>query len=87
MTEGCVETAGLLARSDRPRPRWEPPSAEELEEGLQRHRIRNVVAARRDDGGSRRRGGGSTDSHSSLLHRKYEKLVNDLLDCLEDRDL
>lgn len=23
----------------------------------------------------------------SLFHRKYEKLVNDLLDCLEDRDL
>uniref|UniRef100_H3CC65 Proteasome activator complex subunit 4 C-terminal domain-containing protein n=1 Tax=Tetraodon nigroviridis TaxID=99883 RepID=H3CC65_TETNG len=64
VTEGCVKMAALLARSDRPRPRWEPPSAAELEEGLQRQRIRNVVAA-----------------------RKYEKLVNDLLDCLEDREL
>lgn len=48
-----MKIAELLARSDRPRPRWGPPSAGELEEGLQRQRIRNVVAARRDDGGRR----------------------------------
>lgn len=82
-----MKVAGLLAHSDHPRPRWEPPSAGELEEGLQRQRIRNVVAARREDGGRRWRWLISRTSDSSLFHRKYEKLVNDLLDCLEDRDL
>uniref|UniRef100_A0A8C4HX75 Proteasome activator complex subunit 4 n=1 Tax=Dicentrarchus labrax TaxID=13489 RepID=A0A8C4HX75_DICLA len=60
----CVEVANLIAHSENPTPCLEPPSVEELKEGLQRQRIKNVVAA-----------------------RKYEKLVNDLLDCLEDRDL
>ena len=35
-------------------------------------------------------GAGVSEQHgsdSALFHRKYEKLVNDLLDCLEDRDL
>ncbi|XP_068162395.1 proteasome activator complex subunit 4B-like [Antennarius striatus] len=64
VSEACVEVANGIAQSDNPAPCSEAPSAEELKEGLQRQRIRNVVAA-----------------------RKYEKLVNDLLDCLEDRDL
>ncbi|XP_035525217.1 proteasome activator complex subunit 4B [Morone saxatilis] len=64
VSEGCVEVANLIAHSEKPTPCLEPPSVEELKEGLQRQRIKNVVAA-----------------------RKYEKLVNDLLDCLEDRDL
>ncbi|XP_074520213.1 proteasome activator complex subunit 4B [Halichoeres trimaculatus] len=64
VSESCVEVANLIAESKSPSPRLEAPSVEELKEGLQRQRIRNVVAA-----------------------RKYEKLVNDLLDCLEDRDL
>uniref|UniRef100_A0A3Q4HEW2 Proteasome activator Blm10 mid region domain-containing protein n=1 Tax=Neolamprologus brichardi TaxID=32507 RepID=A0A3Q4HEW2_NEOBR len=61
---GCVEVAFQIAQSKNPTPCLEAPSKEEIKEGLQRQRIRNVVAA-----------------------RKYEKLVNDLLDCLEDRDL
>uniref|UniRef100_A0A3P8VNZ5 Proteasome activator Blm10 mid region domain-containing protein n=1 Tax=Cynoglossus semilaevis TaxID=244447 RepID=A0A3P8VNZ5_CYNSE len=60
----CLLIANLIAQSVNPMPSLEAPSAEELEEGRQRQRIRNVVAA-----------------------RKYEKLVNSLLDCLEDRDL
>ncbi|XP_077359602.1 proteasome activator complex subunit 4B-like [Festucalex cinctus] len=57
VSESCVEMAQQMVT-------LETPSLEELKEGLQRQRIRNVVNA-----------------------RKYEKLVNDLLDCLEDRDL
>ncbi|CAI5658584.1 unnamed protein product [Oreochromis niloticus] len=64
VSEGCVEVAIQIAQSKNPTPCLEVPSKEEIKEGLQRQRIRNVVAA-----------------------RKYEKLVNDLLDCLEDRDL
>ncbi|XP_028286764.1 proteasome activator complex subunit 4B [Parambassis ranga] len=64
VSERCAETANQIARSENPTPSLEIPSVEEMKEGLQRQRIRNVVAA-----------------------RKYEKLVNDLLDCLEDRDL
>ncbi|KAM9336338.1 proteasome activator complex subunit 4B-like [Symphorus nematophorus] len=64
VTEGCVEVANCIAQSENPTPCFEAPSVEELKEGLQRQRIRNVVAA-----------------------RKYEKLVNDLLDCLEDSNL
>ncbi|XP_006791331.1 proteasome activator complex subunit 4B [Neolamprologus brichardi] len=64
VSEGCVEVAFQIAQSKNPTPCLEAPSKEEIKEGLQRQRIRNVVAA-----------------------RKYEKLVNDLLDCLEDRDL
>ncbi|KAF0025594.1 hypothetical protein F2P81_022475 [Scophthalmus maximus] len=64
VSETCVEIADQIAQSDNPMPCLEAPSVEELEEGIQRQRIRNVVAA-----------------------RKYEKLVNDLLDCLEDTDL
>ncbi|XP_019938778.2 proteasome activator complex subunit 4B-like [Paralichthys olivaceus] len=64
VSERCVEIANEIAQSENPVPCFEAPSLEELKEGLQRQRIRNVVAA-----------------------RKYEKLVNDLLDCLEDRDL
>ncbi|TMS22602.1 Proteasome activator complex subunit 4A [Larimichthys crocea] len=64
ITEGCVEVANQIIQSENPTPCLEAPSIEELKEGLQRQRIRNVVSA-----------------------RKYEKLVNDLLDCLEDRDL
>uniref|UniRef100_A0A672JH14 Proteasome activator subunit 4b n=1 Tax=Salarias fasciatus TaxID=181472 RepID=A0A672JH14_SALFA len=60
----CVEIANEIAKSENPSPCLEMPSVDELKEGVQRQRIRNVVAA-----------------------RKYEKLVNDLLDCLEDRDL
>uniref|UniRef100_A0A3Q3GH33 Proteasome activator Blm10 mid region domain-containing protein n=1 Tax=Labrus bergylta TaxID=56723 RepID=A0A3Q3GH33_9LABR len=56
--------ANRIAQSKKPTPCLEAPSVEELKEGLQRQRIRNVVTA-----------------------RKYEKLVNDLLDCLEDSDL
>uniref|UniRef100_A0A8C4HVT9 Proteasome activator complex subunit 4 n=1 Tax=Dicentrarchus labrax TaxID=13489 RepID=A0A8C4HVT9_DICLA len=63
-TVSSVFIANLIAHSENPTPCLEPPSVEELKEGLQRQRIKNVVAA-----------------------RKYEKLVNDLLDCLEDRDL
>ncbi|TKS89783.1 Proteasome activator complex subunit 4B [Collichthys lucidus] len=64
ITEGCVEVANQIIQSENPTPCLEVPSIEELKEGLQRQRIRNVVSA-----------------------RKYEKLVNDLLDCLEDKDL
>ncbi|XP_061562704.1 LOW QUALITY PROTEIN: proteasome activator complex subunit 4B-like [Phycodurus eques] len=60
VSESCVEIAEQMAPSQTLR----TPSVEELQEGLQRQRIRNVVNA-----------------------RKYEKLVNDLLDCLEDREL
>ncbi|XP_037836937.1 proteasome activator complex subunit 4B isoform X1 [Kryptolebias marmoratus] len=62
VSERCVEVARQIAQSGDPR--LEGPSEEEMKEGIQRQRIRNVVAA-----------------------RKYEKLVNDLLDCLEDKDL
>ncbi|XP_035997904.1 proteasome activator complex subunit 4B isoform X2 [Fundulus heteroclitus] len=64
VSERCVEIANQIAQSDNPAPILELPPKEEIDEGIQRQRIRNVVAA-----------------------RKYEKLVNDLLDCLEDRDL
>lgn len=65
VSEGCVEVANRIAQSKNPAPCPEGrPTVEELKEGLQRQRIRNVVTA-----------------------RKYEKLVNDLLDCLEDKDL
>uniref|UniRef100_A0A8D0D6T8 Uncharacterized protein n=1 Tax=Sander lucioperca TaxID=283035 RepID=A0A8D0D6T8_SANLU len=64
VSETCVETATHITQSKNPMPFLEAPSIEELKEGLQRQRIRNVVAA-----------------------RKYEKLVNDLLDCLEDSNL
>ncbi|KAA8581409.1 hypothetical protein FQN60_002990 [Etheostoma spectabile] len=64
VSETCVEIATHIAQSKNPKPFLEAPSIEELKEGLQRQRIRNVVAA-----------------------RKYEKLVNDLLDCLEDSNL
>uniref|UniRef100_A0A3B5LHN2 Proteasome activator Blm10 mid region domain-containing protein n=1 Tax=Xiphophorus couchianus TaxID=32473 RepID=A0A3B5LHN2_9TELE len=64
VSERCVEIANQIAQSKNPTPCSKPPSKEEIKEGIQRQRIRNVVAA-----------------------RKYEKLVNDLLDCLEDRDL
>ncbi|XP_041818516.1 proteasome activator complex subunit 4B [Chelmon rostratus] len=64
VSEGCVEAANRITQSENPLPCFDAPSIEELKEGLQHQRIRNVVAA-----------------------RKYEKLVNDLLDCLEDRDL
>ncbi|XP_042364278.1 proteasome activator complex subunit 4B [Plectropomus leopardus] len=64
VSESCAEIANNIAQSKNPAPCFEAPSVEELKEGLQRQRIRNVVAA-----------------------RKYEKLVNDLLDCLEDSNL
>ncbi|CAK6956798.1 proteasome activator complex subunit 4B [Scomber scombrus] len=64
VSENCVEIANQIMQSENPAPCLEAPTVEELKEGLQRQRIRNVVAA-----------------------RKYEKLVNDLLDCLEDREL
>ncbi|KAM7381432.1 hypothetical protein PAMA_012322 [Pampus argenteus] len=64
VSENCVGIANQITESKNPTPCLEAPSIEELKEGLQRQRIRNVVAA-----------------------RKYEKLVNDLLDCLEDREL
>ncbi|KAF7667140.1 hypothetical protein LDENG_00077040 [Lucifuga dentata] len=64
VSESCVEIANEIVQSENPAPCLEAPTLEELMEGLQRQRIRNLVAA-----------------------RKYEKLVNDLLDCLEDRDL
>ncbi|XP_038138502.1 proteasome activator complex subunit 4B [Cyprinodon tularosa] len=64
VSEKCIEIADQIAHSKNPAPCLELPSKEEIKEGIQRQRIRNVVAA-----------------------RKYEKLVNDLLDCLEDRDL
>uniref|UniRef100_UPI0037E980D1 proteasome activator complex subunit 4B-like n=1 Tax=Semicossyphus pulcher TaxID=241346 RepID=UPI0037E980D1 len=64
VSEGCVEVANRIAQSENPTPCLAAPSVDELKEGLQRQRIRNVVAA-----------------------RKYEKLVNDLLDCLEDSNL
>ncbi|KAM4716279.1 proteasome activator complex subunit 4B-like [Anableps anableps] len=64
VSERCVEIANQIAQSKNPAPCLKLPSKEEIKEGIQRQRIRNVVAA-----------------------RKYEKLVNDLLDCLEDRDL
>ncbi|XP_026207401.1 proteasome activator complex subunit 4B-like [Anabas testudineus] len=60
VSERCVEIASQITQSEN----LESLSSEELKEGLQRQRVRNVVNA-----------------------RKYEKLVNDLLDCLEDRDL
>ncbi|KAF3853762.1 hypothetical protein F7725_014450 [Dissostichus mawsoni] len=60
----CVEIANHIAQSANPTSCLEAPSLEELNEGLQRQLIRNVVGA-----------------------RKYEKLVNDLLDCLEDSNL
>uniref|UniRef100_A0A672JGF3 Proteasome activator subunit 4b n=1 Tax=Salarias fasciatus TaxID=181472 RepID=A0A672JGF3_SALFA len=55
VSEGCVEIANEIAKSENPSPCLEMPSVDELKEGVQR--------------------------------QKYEKLVNDLLDCLEDRDL
>uniref|UniRef100_A0A8C3A3V6 Uncharacterized protein n=1 Tax=Cyclopterus lumpus TaxID=8103 RepID=A0A8C3A3V6_CYCLU len=64
VSESCVEVANHIMQSTHPRPCLEAASKEELKEGLQRQRIRNVVSA-----------------------RKYEKLVNDLLDCLEDSNL
>ncbi|XP_075999758.1 proteasome activator complex subunit 4B [Genypterus blacodes] len=64
VSERCVEIANEIAQSHNPAPCLESPTLEELKEGLQRQRIRNLVAA-----------------------RKYEKLVNDLLDCLEDGEL
>uniref|UniRef100_A0A8C4HXU1 Proteasome activator complex subunit 4 n=1 Tax=Dicentrarchus labrax TaxID=13489 RepID=A0A8C4HXU1_DICLA len=45
VSEGCVEVANLIAHSENPTPCLEPPSVEELKEGLQRQRIKNVVAA------------------------------------------
>ncbi|KAK0140557.1 Proteasome activator complex subunit 4B [Merluccius polli] len=64
VSEQCAEIASQMAASLNPAPSFAPPTPEEQKEGLQRQRIRNLVAA-----------------------RKYEKLVNDLLDCLEDREL
>ncbi|XP_068439481.1 proteasome activator complex subunit 4B-like [Clinocottus analis] len=64
VSESCIEVANQITQSTHPRPCLEAASVEELKEGLQRQRIRNVVAA-----------------------RKYEKLVNDILDCLEDSNL
>uniref|UniRef100_A0A8C7ZN05 Proteasome activator complex subunit 4 n=1 Tax=Oryzias sinensis TaxID=183150 RepID=A0A8C7ZN05_9TELE len=64
VSRSCVQVANQIAHLKSPMPCSEIPSKEEVKEGIQRQRIRNVVAA-----------------------RKYEKLVNDLLDCLEDRDL
>ncbi|XP_033974849.1 proteasome activator complex subunit 4B-like [Trematomus bernacchii] len=64
VSEACVEIANHIAQSANPTSCLEAPSLEELNEGLQRQLIRNVVGA-----------------------RKYEKLVNDLLDCLEDSNL
>ncbi|XP_037609870.1 proteasome activator complex subunit 4B-like [Sebastes umbrosus] len=64
VSEACVEIANQITQSENPTSCLEAPSVEELKEGLQRQRIRNVVAP-----------------------RKYEKLVNDLLDCLEDSNL
>ncbi|KAK7918864.1 hypothetical protein WMY93_010148 [Mugilogobius chulae] len=64
VSEECVEIANQISQSGNPAPAFDAPTVEELKEGLQRQRIRNVVNS-----------------------RKYEKLVNDLLDCLEDRDL
>lgn len=83
-----MNIAGLMARSDNPRPCSEAPSVDELKEGLQRQRIRNVVASRQEE---RLQiviiWVAELLTRSSWVHRKYEKLVNDLLDCLEDRDL
>ncbi|KAI4807509.1 hypothetical protein KUCAC02_027315 [Chaenocephalus aceratus] len=64
VSEACVEIANHIAQSANPTSCLEAPSLEELNEGLQRQLIKNVVGA-----------------------RKYEKLVNDLLDCLEDSNL
>ncbi|XP_058477820.1 proteasome activator complex subunit 4B isoform X2 [Solea solea] len=64
VSETCVEIANQVTKSGNPMSCLEAPSTADLNEGLQRQQIRNVVAA-----------------------RKYEKLVNDLLTCLEDRDL
>ncbi|KAG7506391.1 proteasome activator complex subunit 4B-like [Solea senegalensis] len=64
VSETCVEIANQITKSGNPMSCLEAPSTADLNEGLQRQRIRNIVAA-----------------------RKYEKLVNDLLTCLEDRDL
>ncbi|XP_046888598.1 proteasome activator complex subunit 4B-like [Hypomesus transpacificus] len=64
VSDSCVETANEIFASQIPAPSLEAPTKQELKEGLQRQRIRNLVAV-----------------------RKYEKLVNDLLDCLEDKDL
>ncbi|XP_034049345.1 proteasome activator complex subunit 4B-like [Thalassophryne amazonica] len=64
VSESCAETANQISQTQHPTSQLEAPTIEELKEGLQRQRIRNVVAA-----------------------KKYEKLVNDLLDCLEDKDL
>ncbi|CAL1599788.1 unnamed protein product [Knipowitschia caucasica] len=64
VSEDCVKIANQISKSRNPAPAFDAPTVEELKEGLQRQRIRNVVNS-----------------------RKYEKLVNDLLDCLEDRDL
>uniref|UniRef100_A0AAQ5Y8J2 Proteasome activator Blm10 mid region domain-containing protein n=1 Tax=Amphiprion ocellaris TaxID=80972 RepID=A0AAQ5Y8J2_AMPOC len=43
---GCVEIANEIAQSENPTPCLEAPSKEEMKEGQQRQRIRNVVAAR-----------------------------------------
>ncbi|XP_054614170.1 proteasome activator complex subunit 4B [Dunckerocampus dactyliophorus] len=64
VSESCIEVATQIARLHNPALSLELPTVEELKEGLQRQRIRNIVNA-----------------------RKYEKLVNDLLDCLEDKEL
>ncbi|XP_028331301.1 proteasome activator complex subunit 4B [Gouania willdenowi] len=64
VSENCVEIANQIAQSGKTKLSSEVATIEEIKEGIQRQRIRNVVAA-----------------------RKYEKLVNDLLDCLEDGDL
>uniref|UniRef100_A0AAQ5YXD1 Proteasome activator Blm10 mid region domain-containing protein n=1 Tax=Amphiprion ocellaris TaxID=80972 RepID=A0AAQ5YXD1_AMPOC len=41
---GCVEIANEIAQSENPTPCLEAPSKEEMKEGQQRQRIRNVVA-------------------------------------------
>lgn len=47
VTEACVEVANRIAQSKNPTPGPEGrPTVEELKEGLQRQRIRNVVTAR-----------------------------------------
>lgn len=46
VSEECVEIANQIAQSENPAPSFDAPTVEELKEGLQRQRIRNIVASR-----------------------------------------
>uniref|UniRef100_A0A4W6FG58 Uncharacterized protein n=1 Tax=Lates calcarifer TaxID=8187 RepID=A0A4W6FG58_LATCA len=82
VSERCIEIANQIAQSDSPLPSLEAPSVEELKEGLQRQRIRNVVAAR----WVYRLDHQLLSLTSSALPWKFEHMATDLLSLLLRED-